>query len=288
MCIRDSTHTHTLYLQSSPGLGQTVQLQHPPLLDQTQTTSTSSQSSTTGAPTLDTEVLYSSVSGAGGGGGIQFSTALEQLGAAGNQTILSIRPEQHNVTTSVGVNFTDGGQQTLHHVDPSSMAFHQPHELLQQPGSHSATVVIQQPIMDDAATSNQSGATVTSLLESQGQYHQLQHIQLEQPQQQQQQQQQLVTPDSQASLQHQMVHHVLVDPTGVDHAGGGHYQLPPGGGDSSGGVASSVVQSDPSQSHPYSTVAASMSAGGVAVEFGDTGSLSLHDSLSSTATTYSS
>ena len=280
-----------------------MQLQHPPILDQTPPTDTSTQSSSTigtgGTPTLDTEVLYSGITtpgatggtaaGAGGGGiGIQFTTALEQLTATANQNILSIQPEQHaNIITSdssVGVTFTAGGQQTLHHVDPNSIAFHhqppQPHELLQQPGaiSHSNTVIIQQPLMDDIiTTTNQSGTTVTTLLESQGSqfhHHQLQHVHLEQSQQEQ-----LVSSDGHGqmgNLQHQMVHHVLVDPTTVDHTGtGGHFQLAPGGG-GDGGVASPVIQSDPSQ---YSS--AGNGAGGGVV-------FSLHNGLPSTTSTYSS
>ena len=266
-----------------------MQLQHPPILDQTPPTDTSTQSSssvaTGGTPTLDTEVLYSGMttpgaangSGTGGAagvtGGIQFTTALEQLtttgATAGNQNnnILSIQPDQHGgsiITTvsSVGVNFTNGGQQTLHHVDPSSISFPhqqpiasqpQPHELLQQPGagggsiSHSNTVIIQQPLtMDDIVTTTaiqqqQSGTTVTTLLETQGaggpqfpHHHGQLHVHLDQSQQGQQQLVSTATGGGQTAANnlHQMVHHVLVDPSTA--TGGGHYQLTPGG---DGGVA---------------------------------------------------
>ena len=238
--------------------------------------------------------------------GIQFTTALEQLTgtrAGGNQNILSIQPEQHGniITTvsSVGVDFTNGGQQTLHHVDPSSIAFHhqstpqqpQPHELLQQPGgsiAHSNTVIIQQPLMEDiittTTTNQQSGTTVTTLLESQGgqfphhhSHHQLQHVHLDQSQQQQ-----LVSSDRQtASLQHQMVHHVLVDPSTVDHAGtGGHYQLTSG---PDGSVTSPVIQSDPTQYSDTNMNAAALEGGGTVggVVF------SLHEGIPTTST-YSS
>lgn len=244
--------------------------------------------------------------GAGGVTGIQFTTALEQLTgtrAGGNQNILSIQPEQHGniITTvsSVGVDFTNGGQQTLHHVDPSSIAFHhqstpqqpQPHELLQQPGgsiAHSNTVIIQQPLMEDiiatTTTNQQSGTTVTTLLESQGgqfphhhSHHQLQHVHLDQSQQQQ-----LVSSDRQtASLQHQMVHHVLVDPSTVDHAGtGGHYQLTSG---PDGSVTSPVIQSDPTQYSDTNMNAAALEGGGTVggVVF------SLHEGIPTTST-YSS
>ena len=272
-----------------------VQLQYPSLLDQTQATSTSpvtQSSSQIATPTLDASVLYSSVSGgmnSGGAEGIQFSTALEQLAATGNQTILSIQPEQHAISTSsVGVSFADGGQAALHHVNPSSMAFHhQPHELLQQPGSQSATVIIQQPMLDDSTASNQSGTTVTTLLDSQGQFNHHQLLQTQPPQ--------LVTSDvdnlAASNIQHQMVHHVLVDPTSIEPAASGHFHLTGGsGGDGREGqggdggvVTSSVMRSgDPS---PYSAAAVSIAGG---VEFVNTGSLSLHDGLPSSTTTYSS
>ena len=237
-------------------------------------------------------------SGAGTGAevtGIQFTTALEQLTTAGvtagNQNILSIQPDQHGgniITTvsSVGANFTNGSQQALHHVDPSSISFHhqqpiasqpQPHELLQQPGgsiAHSNTVIIQQPLMEDiittTATNQQSGTTVTTLLESQGvgqfphpshQQHQL-HVHLEQSGQQQ-----LVSTATnghggQTVNLHQIVHHVLVDPSTVDPTGGtgGHYQLGPGAGGGDGGVASPVIQSDPAAQ--YSTAGATGSLEG--------------------------
>ena len=321
--------------QSPPSLGQTMQLQHPPILDQTPPTDTSTQSSssiaTGGTPTLDTEVLYSGMTtpgaanGAGTGGaagvtgGIQFTTALEQLtttgATAGNQNtdnnILSIQPDQHGgsiITTvsSVGVNFTNGGQQTLHHVDPSSISFPhqqpvvsqpQPHELLQQPGtgggsiSHSNTVIIQQPLtMDDIVTTTtiqqqQSGTTVTTLLESQGaggqfpHHHGQLHVHLDQSQQGQQ----LIsatTGGGQTAAN--LVHHVLVDPSTMDHTtapGGGHYQLTPGGGD--GGVASPVIQSDP---------VAQYSNAGAAPSGGDAGGGSMVFSLEGlpTSSTYSS
>ena len=233
-------------------------------------------------------------SGAGTGAGVtglQFTTALEQLtttGATGNQNILSIQPEQHGsiITTvsSVGVNFTNGGQQTLHHVDPSSIAFHhqqptpsqpQPHELLQQPGgsiSHSNTVIIQQPLIEDiitTTTNQQAGSTVTTLLESQGgqfphqgHHHQL-HVHLDQSQQQ------LVSTATDghggqtAANLHQIVHHVLVDPSTVDHAGtGGHFQLTPGAGGGDGGVASPVIQSDPAAQYSSTSATTSLEGGG--------------------------
>lgn len=270
--------------QTSSAPDQTVQLQRPPVLDQTQSNNNSAET-----PTLDTEVLYSSVSGIstpstgvaassvatgrGSAEGIQFSTALEQLTSTGNhQTILSIQPDQHNnnASSSVGVSFTDGSQQTLR-VDPNSVAFHhQPHELLQEPNSHSTTIIIHQPSMMDEAvtTSNQSGTMVTTLLDSASQEqfhtHQLQHMNLDQSQQQHIQ---IVTSNGQTvgNLQHQMVHHVLVDPASVDHATSGHFQISGvnegGGGDSgNGGVASSVMQSSdtlleglPSTSVTYTT-----------------------------------
>ena len=278
-----------LLTQTSPGLGETIQLQHPLLLNQTQASNTSTQASGIGSmASLDTQVLYSSVSAgsttaaaAAAGGGIQFSTALEQLTGTGNQTILSIQPDQHGISSvsSTGVSFTNGSQHTLHHVDPESMAFHphQPHELLQQPGSQSATVIIQSPLMDDVSSSNQTpDSTVTTLLDS-GQTHfhhhpqQLQHMSLAD------QTQQLVTSDGQvaANLQHHLVHHVLVDPSSLDQtSAGGHFQLTDGGG-----VASSVMQT---VSASQSTAAVSIDGG---VEFGSDSSLSLHDGLQSTTDT---
>ena len=231
--------------------------------------------------------------------GIQFTTALEQLtttgATAGNQNILSIQPDQHGgsiITTVSSMGFTNGGQQTLHHVDPSSISFHhqqpvvtvssqpQPHELLQQPGggsiSHSNTVIIQQPLMEDivttttTATNQQSGTTVTTLLESQGaggqfDHHQL-HVHLDQSQQQQ-----LVSMAAAdghggqtAAGLHQMVHHVLVDPSTVDHhtGTGGHYQLAPGApGRGDGGVASPVIQSDPVAQYSSAGATASLGPG---------------------------
>ena len=96
-----------------------------------------------------------------------------------------------------------------------------------------------------------------------------------------------------------MVHHVLVDPATLDQtAGNGHFQLSAGSGGSSqtgagntgsGGVVSSVLQSGDhgQQSNLYGgqTVAVSMAEG---MEFGNDGSLTLHDGLPSTTVTYSS
>ena len=71
--------------------------------------------------------------------------------------------------------YTTGGQQTLHHVDPP-LEFHQQHL-----GSHSATVVIEPPLLDSQGTQQLQQQQQTtpvsshSLLDSHGQYH-LQHL----------------------------------------------------------------------------------------------------------------
>ena len=226
------------------------------------------------------------------GNEVAFTTTLEQLTGtaigAGNQNILSVPPRQHTssiITTDssvAGVTFTSGGQQTLHHVDPTSISFQsqpQSHELLRQQSvgsiSHSNTVIIQQPLIEDVVTTtttNLSGTTATTFLETQGNqfgnHPQLQHVNLDQSQQQQ-----LIVSDGNragaqtaANLQHQMVHHVLVDPSTVDHVG-------------TGGVSSPVFQSDPSQ---YCSTSAALEGAGAegGVVF------SLNSGLPSTTSTY--